>query len=327
MVRDTLGDEAVIVASREDRGGKGVHVTAAIEPHFEISQDGLAAETESWLQYDAEEDESLIAEELTDIMLRHAVPEDVMDNILSCATVVGLERPEVALIAAIEHLFSFRPLPIKPERKPVMMVGVPGAGKTLAVAKAATRGVMEDMNIGVISCDTIRAGGIEQLEAFTKLLKIDLQKAENFRELRYIVADMEEHDQIFIDTAGMNPFNTEDVKRTAKLIGAVDVTTALVMSSGGDADEAGEIARIFSTIGVEALLPTRTDIARRQGSLLSAAHHGTMSFTDTSNTPKVADGLTPLTPKSLSGLLMPSILRGPKIRNRTTVRQKTGTKQ
>ncbi len=327
MVRDTLGDEAVIVASREDRGGKGVHITAAIEPHFEISPDGLAAETESWLQYDAEEDESLIAEELTDVMLRHSVPEDVMDNILSCATVIGLESPGVALIAAIEHLFSFKPLPTKPDNKPIMMVGTPGSGKTLAVAKAATRGVMNSLKIGVISCDTIRAGGVEQLEAFTKLLKIDLQKAENFRELRYIIAEMEDYDQIFIDTAGMNPFDAEDIKRTAKLIGAVNVTPTLVMGSGGDADEAGEIARIFSTIGVETLLTTRTDIARRQGSLLSAAHHGSMSFTDTSNTPKVADGLIPLTPKGLSGLLMPSILRNSKIRRRPAERQKTGTKQ
>lgn len=33
MVRQTLGDEAVIVATREERDGKGVRVTAAVEQH------------------------------------------------------------------------------------------------------------------------------------------------------------------------------------------------------------------------------------------------------------------------------------------------------
>ena len=35
MIRETLGEDAIIVATREDAGGKGVSVTAAIElPSF-----------------------------------------------------------------------------------------------------------------------------------------------------------------------------------------------------------------------------------------------------------------------------------------------------
>ena len=32
MVRDALGEEAIIIATREEDGGKSVRVTAAIEP-------------------------------------------------------------------------------------------------------------------------------------------------------------------------------------------------------------------------------------------------------------------------------------------------------
>ena len=67
MVRDTLGEDAIIVATREEKAGKAVHVTAAIDPGapaFELNRTGAAAPSD-WLQYDAEEDENAIAEELT----------------------------------------------------------------------------------------------------------------------------------------------------------------------------------------------------------------------------------------------------------------------
>lgn len=310
MVRDTLGEDAIIVATREEKGGKAVHVTAAIDPGyqapaFEINRTGVA-DANDWLQYDEEEETSAIAEELTEVMLRHSVPEEVMDHILSCATVVGLEQPSIALVAAIEHLYNFRPVPQKSSKKPMMMVGAPGSGKTLAVAKVAARGAMRGLKVGVISCDTVRAGGIEQLAAFTKLLRIDLKKAGSPQELADMISSFNGYDQIIIDTPGLNPFNPEDVKSTARLIGAADTDPYFVLAAGTDADESGEMARVFSTIGVHNIMPTRIDIARRLGGLLSAAHHGGMSFADASNTPKVAEGLVTLDPRALSALLMPS---------------------
>lgn len=305
MVRDTLGEDAIIVATREERGGKAVHVTAAVEPAFEVAGSRGAAPAEDWLQYDAEEDETPIAEELTDVMLRHGVPEEVIDNVISCATVVGLEEPFIAMIAAIEHLFQFRPIPKTPVKKPMILVGAPGSGKTLAAAKIAARSVLASLKVGVISCDTVRAGGIEQLESFTKLLNIKLHKAPTPQDLKAILADMEGYDQIIIDTPGTNPFDPESVKTTAKFIGASSMSAYMVLAAGMDADESGDMARVFSTIGATNLLPTRVDIVRRLGGLLAAAHHGNLAFADAANTPKVADGLMEITPQSFTRLLMP----------------------
>jgi flagellar biosynthesis protein FlhF len=326
MVRDTLGEDAIIVATREEKGGKAVRVTAAIDPTytppvFEIGRTG-AADPNDWLQYDEEEEDSAIAEEITEAMLRHSVPEDVTDQILSCATIVGLEQPSIALIAAIEHLFNFRPLPQKAYKKPLMMLGPPGSGKTLAVAKAAARGVMQGLRVGVISADTVRAGGVEQLAAFTKLLRIDLKKAGNPQELSDALRGMSGYDQIIIDTPGFNPFDKDDIKTAARLIAAGEFEPYMVLPAGLDADESGEMARIFSAIGVHTLIATRIDIARRLGGILSAAHHGGMSFAEIGNTPKVADGLAPLDPKILAALLMP-----PKNTDSATGFKKAGTRQ
>jgi flagellar biosynthesis protein FlhF len=344
MVRETLGEDAVIVATREEKGGKAVRVTAAIDPSdyndrgfesprsapaFETHGNRQAASHSTWLQYDEEQDEAAVAEEITDAMLRHAVPEDVMDHILSCATVIGFDQPGVALIAAIEHLFSFTPLPQKAQKKPLMFVGPPGAGKTLAVAKVAARAAMNGLKVGVISTDTVRAGGIEQLQAFTNLLHVSLKKAGSPAELKTQIAALQSCDQIMIDTAGINPFNTEDVKTLARLMSAGDVTPYLVLPAGIDAEESGEMARVFATIGVGQLMAARIDIARRLGGILSAVHHGGMSFTDAGNSPKVADGLLSLNPKILSRLLMPAAFRTQEAPQKAHGAQgrKTGTRQ
>ncbi len=341
MVRDELGEDAIIVATREEKGGPSrggsVRVTAAIDTPYhdedfddayggdfgdddygDPMMDDLAFEPETntrtrsrrdWLQYDDETENAAIVEDITDALLRHAVTEDVMDHILSCATVVGLESSGIALMAAIEHLFSFTPLPTEAHNKALMMVGPPGSGKTLAVAKMAARGAMNGLNIGVVSTDTVRAGGIEQLQSFTNLLRIDLQRAGGAQDLRAILADLRDCDQVLIDTAGINPFDKDDVKVLARLIGAAEIDPYVILPGGVDAEESGEMARVFSTIGVHAMIPTRIDMARRLGGLLSAAHQGGLSFADASNTPKVADGLISLSPKNMAKLIMPSAFR------------------
>lgn len=317
MVRDMLGEDAIIVSTREEKGGKGVCVTAAIEPGFERSGKGSgspnfeigSADDGGWLQYDDEDEEFAVTEEITEAMLKHGVPEDVLDHIISCATVIGLEQPSVALVAAVEHLFSFTPMPKKAAKKPFIFYGAPGSGKTLAVAKLAARGVMNGLSVGVITTDTARAGGIEQLGAFTKLLRIDLKKAKSAADLRALLADMRGLDQIYVDTQGINPFSRDDMKQAAILAGAAEMESILVMAGGMDPYESGEISRCFSAIGVNRLMPTRIDMARRLGGILSAAQYGGMSFTDAGNSPKVAEGLMDITPQSLTKLLMPGSYR------------------
>lgn len=326
MIRDTLGDEAIIVATGEERSTGNVRVTAAIEPAFEIGDDVVAQES-AWLQYDDESNLDAVAEEMTDLLLRHCVPEDVMDNMISCATVVGFDDIRIALVTTLEQLFNYRPLPVKTFERPIMMVGPPGAGKTLAAAKLAARGAMNGLNVGVVSTDTVRAGGIEQLKAFTNLLDIDLKKASSPAQLQDTIENLKQkNEQIIIDTAGLNPFDKTEVKALAKLINASNIRPVLVLPAGTDADEAGDMARVFATIGAAEILPTRVDMARRLGSLLSAAHYGGLSFSDVSTTPKVAQGLTPLSARTLAKLLMPRLYKSSQNSAFTQDRmKKTGT--
>ncbi len=306
MVRDTLGEDAVIVATREEKnavGGAMVHITAAVEK--DLAVDFQDQPTDDWEAFE-DEDESSMIEELTDMMLRHAVPEDILDQVISCASVLSIDEPRLALLASIESLFKFNPIPTEKLSRPLMMVGPPGAGKTLITAKLAARSAMGGLNVAVITTDIERAGGREQLEAFTRLMDIDLLVAKTPAELKEVILSVKNADQILIDTAGINPFDMNHVKRAAQLIGAGDIEPVLVMPANTNADEAGETAKIFATIGATRFLPTRVDVARRLGSILAAAYQGGLSFTEVSTTAKVADGLSQLTSKRLTQLLMPN---------------------
>ena len=306
MVREALGEEAIIVATREEKnavGGAMVHITAAVEKDTYYGDSSDQA-SDDWL-YDDDDNEAMVLEEVTEVMLRHAVPDDILDQIVSCASILGIDEPRLALLSSIESLFKFNPLSAEPSRTPTMMIGAPGSGKTLAAAKMAARSSMNGLNVAVITTDTERAGGFEQLEAFTRLMEIDLKVAKSPAALKEVLLEARAFDQVIIDTAGTNPFDTESVKNLARLIGTAEIEPVLVMPANTNADEAGEIAQIFATIGAQHLLPTRVDVARRLGSLLAAAYHGGLSFAEISATAKVADGLSQLTSKRLTQLLMP----------------------
>jgi len=319
LVRDTLGEDAIIIATRDENGGKSVRVTAAVEPmdnlpdpyaddHRDYAPKKPRAkfsnDTADYLQYDDENEfEGQLTEELTDVMLRHVVPNDVMDNILATAAMTGLGNAESALAASLDHLYDFVPLPPK-TRKALMLVGAPGTGKTLMIAKMATRAVMDGLNVAVITTDTVRAGGVEQLQAFTKILKIPLQKAKTRDELNTILNQCTGHDLILIDTAGTNPHDPDDMARIARLADAGSIEPILAMTAGMDAEESSEIARSFALLGVRRMLATRLDIARRLGGLLAGAQKGGLSFCDISFSPKVTDGVSSVDASTLARFLI-----------------------
>ncbi|MFX8968849.1 hypothetical protein ABTN10_19230, partial [Acinetobacter baumannii] len=77
--------------------------------------------------------------------------------------------------------------------------------------KLATRAVLAGRPVGVITTDTARAGGVDQLQAFTRLLKIRLMAVEDPAALVDALTVQRGVDQVIIDSAGRNPFDPEDM--------------------------------------------------------------------------------------------------------------------
>lgn len=297
LVREALGDEAIIVNSREEKSG-WVKITAAVE-----QQESPPAPEKEESGFDAD----MIIEMITDTMLRHRVPSGVSEKIIAVAMTSAAANPKKTLGLALQKVFSFREDAKK--SKPIILVGPPGAGKTLMAAKLAARAVLQDKATSVITTDIARAGGVEQLSAFLDILSLPLLQAENAKDLKAVLADIRKSDQIIIDTGGLNPFDPQEMKSLAKLLAVADMEPALVLPAGTDAEESAEIAMTFEVLGVKRFIPTRLDFSRHLGGILSAADRAKLFFTEGSHTPQVADGILALTPETLAGLLMPHSLK------------------
>ncbi len=297
LVRQELGDDAIIVSTQRAAGSKGVRITAALEP---ADADLAVAEM---LQ---DSTESSAAEAVRSALADHGVPQKVADRLVNAARTAEISDPTLACAAALEAGFTFAHLPEHSAPRPFMLVGPNGSGKSIAVAKLAARSVLKQRQVGVITCDNIRAGAVEQLAAFTSILEIDLVRARGPESLARVVESTNGlFDLVLIDSPGLNPFKQTDMDYLQALIEAADVEPILVMAAGGDAVEASEIGEAFAEIGATRLFASRLDTTRRLGSVLACAEAGQMAFCDVSASPHVASGISPISAISLARLIMP----------------------
>ncbi len=293
LVKTHLGPDAIIVSTQKGESGLGVRLTAAIE---------TLEEDDAW-EYDDDQIDPI--DEIVEALSHHNVPAELSDKLTRIAAALDADDAKLALAGALDQHFRFQPLPVSGTR-PIVLVGLPGAGKTVTTAKLATRHVMKKERLNVITTDTVRAGGFEQLAAFTRLLKVDLQSAGTAEELRDAVNGGANAALTLIDCAGGNPFDEDDLAAQRNLLKDIDAEIVLVMAAGSDPLDAIDQAKAYARIGARRLIATRLDIAKRLGSVLAAVDAGRFTFAEVGIGASVADGLGPLNPVSLARLLLPN---------------------
>ncbi len=267
-VRAELGLDALILATR--RVADGIELTAALEPT------GPAEPV-----HDAEREKSLHW---------HGVPPS-----LAAALQGGTMEDALARSLCFGSLGLEDAAP-----RPVLLAGPPGAGKTLTVARLATRLVLGGSTPLIITTDGRRAGATEQLAAFTRLLGLTLIVASHPVTLARALMRRQEAVPVLIDAPGTDPFDPAQQDEIAGLAATADAATALVLPAGLDPAEASDLAAAFAQGGASMLVGTRLDLTRRLGGLLGAAAGGKLMLVEAGVGPGAADGLTPLTPALLA---------------------------
>jgi len=296
LIRDQLGEDAVIISTQED--GSQVRVTAALDSPDELDWEE-ARDQEQW------EDPVDIEDLLTQRLEEHAVPGRIAEKIVRAATKLEEDDPVRALAAGIDGNFAFHPLPEREHPRPIMLVGTPGAGKTVALAKLATKAVMGRRAVRAATTDTVKAGGVQQLSSLMKVLKVPMTAANKPEDLAGFALKPEKKCLSLIDTAGINPFRDDELEALEEAIRASGAEPVLVLPAGGDALEAAETAEAFKSLGVKRMVVSRIDLARRLGFMFSAAKAGEMRFSHVSTAASVAEGFVQINPVSMARLLLP----------------------
>jgi flagellar biosynthesis protein FlhF len=279
-VRAELGEDALILSSRQV--GDGVEVTAALEPEDEAPllalKPGLKPAADAPLRA---------------ALKYHGVPSDLHG---------ALGRGDLA--TALDAVCTFAPLPLAAGDPPLLLVGPPGAGKTLTTAKLATRLVMSGVTPSVITADGCRAGATEQLGAFTRVLKLDLVVADHPVSLARALSRLPRTAPVLIDAPGLDPFDPAQATELRTFAAVAGATSVLVLQAGLDPAEAADLARAYAELGATLMIATKLDLTRRLGSVLSAATAGHLALTEAGVGPGVADGLIRLTQDELATRLL-----------------------
>lgn len=269
LVRRELGVEAIILSSR--KVADGVEVTAALDdPPLQLppSRDAMTMRALSY----------------------HNVPPRL-------AEVLGQGPLSQALAVNI----AFEAIPLLD--RPLLFTGPPGAGKTLTVARLATRLVLGGVRPMVITADERRAGAAEQLAAYTRLLGLDLIVAHNPIAVARALARRTTATPVLIDLPAASPFDHAQVDELTALTTTANGRVALVLPAGIDAIEAGEIASAFVEATATLLVVTKLDVARRIGCVLSAASKG-LALTEAGIGPGAADGMVAFSSELLCARLL-----------------------
>lgn len=300
QVKNELGPDAVILS--QEKIAEGILVTAAIDEKQDFSFDA----EEHVHEIDTKQffDEA----ELRQALSYHGLTEDVQYPILSACRDVVRQNPhlsETAVLAqALPQVFRFTPLLSSPQ-KLQMFMGTPGSGKSTAIAKAATQAKIHGQNPAIVSTDNMRAGANQQLKAFAEILNVDFFFFKNPQDLfRFLQTNAPQYDRVFIDTPGINPFIPSEVDKVAAFADTFKGDKILTADAGRNILEAVEVAEVFNQLGADMLLPTRLDLTRRIGSVLSIAGSLNMSLCGASVSSSIAAGFASVSAHALAGLIL-----------------------
>lgn len=341
-VRKTMGDDAVIVSSHKSHDGI-IEVTAALEtrrtghiatatslPEIEDTLERIlrarlrspcASTTSTALPVPSagETEPSGVAfdvDRLSNALALHSTPQPLTDALIAAARAMDTDDAIQALAGALEVRFGFEPVPLAPPA-PIMLVGMPGAGKTVTMMKLAARAVLDGLPADLWSMDTARTGAAAQSDAYAELLEQEMTHIAGINELSFAIDGRTERLKLdpavkigpcFIDTTSINPFDGKSLKELRQLIEAArfagDAEPVLTLSANGDPQTMAEAASMFANLGARRLIITQLDIARRIGGILAAADTSKLALSQVSITPYIVQGLAQLNPVTCARLIL-----------------------
>lgn len=356
QLRHALGDEAIIVSSFETPDGM-MEIVGAVEGPPSAGFEAPASPAWQGLSDLEHQLETMLRERLrnsakpapahTPDLLKsgiafnreamaealdsHALPVRLRDELLASAASLHHDDAVTALAAALEMRFGFEPMPALPAT-PLMLMGLPGSGKTVTLAKLAARAIMEHGNCDILCADTQRTGAMSQSEAYADLVGASVTAIDLPEHLASTLANRQtagnaQHSVCLIDTASINPFDDHDYSSLEILIEAARrserIEPVLVLAATGDSLLLCDVARRFAELGARRLIATQLDIARRLGPILAAADAGGLSLAQISVTPYLARGLAQITPPICAELLLAPLAESKKTTH--SMPRKTGT--
>lgn len=153
----------------------------------------------------------------------------------------------------------------------IALVGPTGAGKTTTIAKlaAAFADRHNPRDVALVTTDTVRVGGREQLHSYGRQLGIAVHEADSDGRLAQLLDRLRDYKLVLIDTAGLGQRDRNLVAQLNWLRAAGQVHTLLVLPANSHFGDLDEVVRRFSSVQPQGVVLTKVDETGRLGSALS----------------------------------------------------------
>jgi flagellar biosynthesis protein FlhF len=156
--------------------------------------------------------------------------------------------------------------------KCVMFVGPPGAGKTSSLIKLGLQfGVKEKRAVHLLSLDTLRIGGSEQLSIYARITGIGFQALADYSLLPGAVTSSPDKGWTMIDTPGFSAAEGAEMEDLARVLGDLPIEVHLVLPASISLAVAQQTFERFAKLKPAKLLLTQVDAVEGTASLIELA--------------------------------------------------------
>ncbi|MGE0099274.1 MAG: flagellar biosynthesis protein FlhF [Hydrogenophaga sp.] len=158
----------------------------------------------------------------------------------------------------------------------VSLIGATGVGKTTTAAKLAAQCVKQfgAGSVGLITLDTYRVSGYEQLRAFGRMLGVVAHQAQDRAALKDLLNLLSGKRMVIIDTAGLGQ-RDQRVQDMLDLLDMPSVKKTLVLNAGSQGDTLDEVLTTFKASKLHGVVLSKVDEAVKLGPALDALmRHG-----------------------------------------------------
>ena len=312
MIKNDLGEDAVILSTRKITGAggqKGLEITAAIEqvapkpapeappPSSAIEDAMRAAQGQTPSEVSA----------LTARLIEHGVDTALAQRINKAVTALretGFNEEE-GLEMVLSKMINFtQPADVLQKDRPLVLVGPTGAGKTTTLAKIAVSERMQGQKVALVSMDTYKIGGIEQLGIYADALKENLHVVDARTRLADVRKELDSYDLTLVDCAGTNPREKTRLQDVINQMVDVKADVALVIPCNLNAAEMKALPKAFGALEPAHLIFSKLDETAFLGGLVNTAVGSGLPVCFVTDGQRVPQDLLQIDPKSLSRRLL-----------------------
>ena len=192
------------------------------------------------------------------------------------------------------------------EPRVIALVGPPGAGKTTTLVKlAVARGLALHKRVHLISIDTYRIGGADQLRSFATVLGVGFDAVEGKTGIGDILETNRQSALILIDTPGLDLRHQDLLAEVAEAITSNPrIDTHLVLPASGRAESLRKLSAAYESFRPDKIIFTKLDETDTYGALISHTLWSRKPISFLTNGQSIPEDLRPANAAEIADLVL-----------------------